>query len=305
MRIAVKGWTMISLGNQLEREGETITDDRPDLILSDELIESNGVPVIGGDYQYPIEVVDAFGYDTIKDTTPNGVVFRWFDRSFRSQILMGTPFTHLMNEDLGAKCEMGMAARFVSGDNVERLFNNDLLVKSLQERNYIGFVSFLLYTSFSLDELYKVVAIRTGVPYYGMFNVLEGVSGRLVEYLTGDTETLQESWSCSQLLSRYPFPHKTTADRIYIDGINPGVEKHFYWGDVQRHKRTLFTDSTRVGVSASWATNLPEACRRVLRTLRNLRVPLGQYRIDLTHQAIQTWRMWEDRGVVNAGYYSH
>jgi len=298
MRIATNGWTMKCLGTVLEREGEDLSSDEPELILSDVPLSGAKVPVIGGDYRFPSEITSAFGYDVIDRVLPNAIVFSWFDRTFRHQILMGTPYAHLMNEGLGPVAETGMVSRFVSGENVERLFNNEHLLTTLKERNYIGFVSFGLHTSYNLDELYKVVYLCTGVPYYGMFNVLEGIPGRLIEYLTGDVEILQESWTCSQLLSRAPWPYQEEAERAYIEGLNPGVEKHFYWGDVHRHKRTLYTDSTRVGVSSSWATNLPEACRRVLRTLRNLKVPLAQYRTDLTHHAVQSWRLWEERGVV-------
>ena len=285
MRIMLQGKYQ-ALARMLKLEGEEIVEERPEITITQGISGHPEGLVIGGDVIFPPVFTKLLGLQRAEGL-PDVVVFRWFHNGWRSQTLLGFPLQYTMTGDLSISGDVGMACCFTTKVEFTSLFDTGSddskpgpLHETLLKMNYNGFVSFGVKIS---DEAeIGITEIRTGVRNNGFFNMLEGLHGRLSQFLIGTEPDLQESWTAQLLLTRYPYPHEpVTTDKVYLEGLNAEVEKHLWLFDAHRHKQTVFSQNTVIGVTTSWSQSLAEACRRVLRTLRNVDIPQKQFRTDL------------------------
>lgn len=204
-------------------------------------------------------------------------VIRWFDGEWWSQqTLLGIPLLTMMNDNLGEVTETGLVCKFVNSDRLNALFANAGLVSLLMKMKHRGFVTLFLGRDLG------VLKLRLG-PGIGLFNVLEGFNGPILDLLLRGGPLL-ESWSVSIVVSRYPFPFDETGERLYFEAGNP-AEKHLWFYGLEGFRRSFFTDRTKVCVASAWARTLGDACNRVYRTCRELNIPKKQYRTDAFKQA--------------------
>jgi len=218
------------------------------------------------------------------------VVFKWWDEGWNDQTFVGIPLNRLMNEGLGPRCDAGfVTSPFKREDIVSYLFNNKGLEQFL--KGFVGFISFTL----SLEGGLRVVKIESGIPFNGFYNMLECLKVRVAEFLSGKVD-FYESWTASLLVSRSPFPHMEQSSKVFIDGINQSMEKHF-WNCLYNHRKSFSTTSTVIGIATAWSTSLAEACRRCLRTARNLSVEDKQFRTDLVREAFKGFETLDGDGL--------
>lgn len=291
MRIKLVGPTARALAHQLTLEGEEIVSSDEELLLTNVLAHDKSKPVIGGDYVFPKVVSDTMGFAIVEHAC-EAVVIKWFDHHWHDQTMLGFPLLNLMNSDLGAPAEVGIACRYIHSGPLVDLFNNDSLAETLRELHYIGLVSI------SIDLDGSPVCLRTGAPCWAMFNLLEGIRGRTVEFLTGEVPGLMESWTVGLLLSRFPWPHIAPITSAPIRGVTSGIEKHFWFLDVTSYKKSFISEGPLVGVATSWSQTLSEASRRTMRTLEAISVPGMQYRTDIVSSVGERMRVLADKGWV-------
>jgi hypothetical protein len=289
MRVLLKG-EYEALKRNLIMEGDEVVDDYADLVLSPyyDDYQSSSVKVVGGNFRFPDVVVEAMGY-VMQDEPEALIAFRWFDEEWwRDQIIVGFPLEFFMDGGLSIRQDTGMACRFVDSPSLRNLFENETLENTLRESRHCGFVTIGL----TADLLVK--SIQTGVPNRGFFNALEGVQGKITDYIIGKESRLLESWTTNLLLTRYPFPFKQVSERVFIRNLTQDIEKHFWLFHGVGHRKSLYTDSTSIGVATSWSPTLSEACRRSIRTLRNIDIPNKQFRMDLVRVAGERWGAVKD-----------
>jgi len=275
MKVKINGVEMSAVRYQLEEEGEEIVTTGEELLLTDILTKTKGM-VIGGNYIFPDLVVKAMGFEVVKENTEI-VVMRWFDRQWHPQVLIGFPLLKSANGDLGAPCEAGIACRYIHASPLVELFNSSALVDTLLGLRYVGLVS--ICTTLNGE----VTQVRTGAPCYGMYNVLEGVKGRTVEFFTGESPALMESWTVGIVISRFPWPFLTRLEPVAIKGITPTIKKHLWLLETSSYKHTAMAEGMLIGVATAWSQTLSEAARRTLRTLEAIEVPEAQYRTDVVN----------------------
>jgi len=300
MRICVLGMNVSPLKRTLELEGETLVGlrEKPELLITDtEAPESYKGPVVGRDWSIPSLVLEAMDIVVDPSLRVNLVVGKWLDQEWRHQTILGIPVYGMMNENLGAQACAGLGTRFVRSTQFDDLFNNEELLSTLKAMQYNGFVSFSLSLSLDTNSLFKIVSVQTGFPFHGLFNALEGISGRTVEYFTGEKTTLKESWVMGLLLSRWPYPQNVST-RSIISGVTTDMEKHLWLFGVERFKNSIYTDNTKVGWVTAWSPTLTEANRRVLRTARNIDFEDKQYRTDLSSEVAMIWHQLQGRGLI-------
>jgi hypothetical protein len=195
-----------------------------------------------------------------------------------------------MNNELGSPAEAGMACRYIHESPLCDVFGNETLQAALREMQYVGLVS----VSMVLDG--RVTGIQTGAPCWGLYNLLEGIRGRTVEFLTGETTGLMESWTVGLLMSRFPWPFEARHSQVKIGGMTPAIEKHFWSLETSGYKRAFVSTGPLVGVATAWSPTLSEANRRALRTLEAIELPGKQYRTDVVSSVGERVRELTDRG---------
>lgn len=291
MKVRLSGRTMGALTHQLVEEGEELVNEGEELLLTDTLTKGLST-VVGGDCTFPRVVVEAMGFEP--SLAPRQVcVMRWFDQGWRPQVILGFPLLTHMPHDLGAPCECGIACRYIHGGPLVELFDSPMLASTLREMKYIGLVT--ISTTIEGD----VTQVQTGAPCYALFNVLEGIRGRTVEFFTGETPALMESWTVGLVLSRFPWPFVTPMPPVQVNGIMPAIEKHLWLLDTTSYKRAYTCDGPVVGVATAWSQTLSEATRRVMRTLDAVECPGRQYRTDVVTSVGERMRALVDRGWVS------
>lgn len=284
-------------------EGDTITPVIADaeMVLNDQRLDTSQLStyLVGGEFQLVSSAVEALGYKPTSRKSYDFVLTKWFDsHDFLEQLIVGIPLKTLMNDDLGYIVESGYACRYCNDSSLQSVFDNAELVSLLRALKYNGFVSFLL--TFDLC----VVSIESGVPCNGLYNILEGCPGKLSDFFAFPRENpLMQSWSVNLMLSCYPYPHTLKSDRQQVLGINSGIEKHFWFNDLRGHSKAFYTDSSILGWSTSWGPTVTEANRRVLRTCRNLSVPLKQHRTDLSFVVNRQWGHLQALGLVEQHHF--
>lgn len=291
MKVRLSGRVMNALAYQLIEEGEELVGEGEELLLTDTLTKGLGI-VVGGDCTFPRVVVEAMGYEL--SLAPRQVsVLRWFDREWRPQVILGFPLLTHMSHDLGAPAECGIACRYIHSGPLVELFDNSMLATTLREMKYIGLVT--ISTTLEGD----VTQVQTGAPCFAIFNLLEGIRGRTVEFFTGETPALMESWTVGLVLSRFPWPFITSMSSVQVYGITPAIKKHLWLLDTISYKRAFTCEGPLIGVATAWSQTLSEATRRVMRTLDAVECPERQYRTDVVTSVGERMRALADRGWVS------
>ena len=139
----------------------------------------------------------------------------------------------------------------------------------------------------ALDLEGRVTRLTSGVPWGGLYAVLEGVKGRLAEWFSAPSR-LMESWASALVVSRAPWPYASTSERVFVEGVTHGVERHF-WSSIKGFRQSLYTDSTVIGVATAWSPKLHRSAERVLATAQAILIPNKQYRVDLGESVAVRW----------------
>ena len=256
MKVKLVGFDF--LRERLTQEGCEFVGSGEELFLNEQ-----------ADGELPKVVLSSLGIKTRNEPERFGVM-KFFHNGFSPQTIVTLPVWGMMPGNLGANIQTALAARFIP--STPPVFENEDLSLTLAEMNYTGFV-----TAGFGQELCSL-RLGAGMAFY---NVMEGIPGLLIDFLTGKNMLL-ESWTYSVLLSRFPYPAMEKADRVAFS-VDPQARGHLWFFKVQRQKNAFFTADTRIGIATSWATTLHEAARRVLRTLEGINIPEKQYRTDLTN----------------------
>lgn len=255
MRIKLNGFEF--LRDRLMCEGNDIVSTAPDIYLNST-----------ADGAFPGAMLEAMGI-SLNSGPEKYRLLKFFHEDFSPQTIVALPIVGFMGEGLGLELIAGTACRFVSSE--PDVFMNEVLIDTLKEMNYTGFV----YAAYG-EEL---CSFGLGAEY-AFYNILESIEGKLTDFLTLK-DRLLESWTMSVLLSRYPYPFQEKHSNIAFT-VMPQVKKHLHLFNVKKDKNMYYTNSTKLGIACSWATTLSEAEKRVLRTLDGLDIPQKQYRRDLS-----------------------
>lgn len=219
----------------------------------------------------PLSVLEAVGLETT-DGPPTGFVTRWFDGEWHPQEFLGCRIRGVMNENLGLNMVSGYGGRY---GHVEGVWTPELagLLKEMEIRNFV---------TLGLNGG-KIACCQSGVPFPGLFCLLEGIPSRLAKWLIEPRE-LMESCVVSIVVTRYPWPFQESHERASVGGITSGLLKHFWSTTLKSHRKGYYVDDTFVGVSTGWARNFGEANARALVSCWTLQVSGKQFRTDLGAQ---------------------
>ncbi len=263
MKIKLEGYEFLK--ERLETEGTELVNNDWDIRLNE---MSEG--------KIPRSIVESLGVDLVEGEE----LFRFvklFNKDFSPQTLVAIPIVGMMNGGLGYNTTVGMGCRFVNTE--PDIFFNQSFTDTLNEMDFTGFISALM-------SPHGLIELRMGAGM-ALYNILEGVQGRLEDFLSLK-ERLLESWTLSVALSRYPYPYENKFKPVSFV-VSKKAQEHFYPFKCSQRKNLFSTEHTFVGLATSWATTLQEAEKRVLRTLNGIELPAKQYRTDLC-QAVR----WQD-----------
>ena len=180
----------------------------------------------------------------------------------------------------------GLGARYVQDEPLHGVFSKGDLEEMLKELRYEGPVS----VGAAAGEA-GIVSISSTLPHWGLCNILEGTKGRIGEFLAYPFDNpLMESWTVSLLFSRFPYPAKVVEKTARIEGVDRGVENHFwFYPNVRVFKRTYTTEATKIGVASAWGDTLEEANSRAVSTCHVLGLPEKQFRTDGQYSIGAIW----------------
>lgn len=279
MKFTISGNGPLSaIGKRLELEGDEEVSNGGGLLICSEGIRGTGSTTqraVLGEWELPVSVLEAIGIKPSKRSM-DFFVTKWFSSKsdWSPQTMLGVPIKHLLPEMLGAQCPAGCSLRYVhNGPLVDVFMEHPCLGEVLREMSYNGFVSIGL----ALGIEFSICSIQTGVPFYGVFPLLEGSSGRLAEFLSGDTPRFRESWTTGLVLSTAGWPFVGCDNRLFVKPKAAGWEKHFWSWTLNVFGESMFSDDRLLGVATGWSPTLHESIRRCKLTLGNLDVPGKQY----------------------------
>lgn len=248
----------LAVCKQIELEGDSILrEGEVDLELD---FRSESIPLQG---------LSTLGYQVISAPT-DFFVSRWFDGSWHPQEFVGVLVSGLMNENLGSEIPAGFGGVYKKVGDVWKPGLANLL-REMKVRNFV---------TLGLTRNLEVTGFQTGIPFPGLFCMLEGFPCRLAEWFEKPRELLESS-IIAVTLSRYPFPHQGTSSKVNVEGLSPAVQRHFWMPYVNKHRKGYFTESTLIGVATGWAKTFGEANSRALTSCRAIEVPLKQFRTDV------------------------
>lgn len=246
-------WDWKAVSRQIELEGDTL---------------GSGVKLDFRSKFVPVKVLEAIGLQ-VTDKIPSLFVTRWFDGTWHPQEFLGCRVMGMMNENLGMRVGTGYGGHF---GHVEGIWTKGLS-NLLQEMGVRNFVTLGTFGG-------KVASCQAGVPFPGLFCLLEGIPCRLAEWLV-KPQGLLESHVVGVVVSRPPWPYENSAERASVGGVGPSLLKHFWSAGLGNHRKGYYVDDTLVGVSTGWAKNFGEANARALVSCRALDLPGKQFRTDL------------------------
>lgn len=209
---------------------------------------------------------------------------RIFDgEQFLQQWMLGIPLVGLMNSGLGVACEVGSVVAYCQPrSELQILAASGALQPVLKETSYRGFVSW------QFGQSNELLNVSFGVPSYGMYAMFEGLSQSIAGFFLNPLQ-LKESWTCSVLLSRSPWPHKLQAQEILIGPIADPIQKHLWLyldNDCEFDGSVVRTSHTRLAVATAYSLGGPhgplhDLTYRALPAPRKLEIPEKQFRSDL------------------------
>jgi hypothetical protein len=194
------------------------------------------------------------------------------------QTMIGLPVLGTMQYNLGPRVCVGSASRFIPYD--APVFNNDKLVELLRNWGHIGPVSII----YNKDD--KIKWVQTGVPFYGWYELLTAVRGRLADWFNKPEQRLYEYWTVAILLSRFPFPvtGQPELPPVLIESLTPEIERWFWLFEHRMIRRALYSVRPTIGVAVNWSKSLREACSMALASCWAIRVEDKQFRTDFIEE---------------------
>ena len=262
-------------------EGDTITDVEPELIITDHVVDTKGVPFVRVGGRMNQTTIQALGYEK---GTEVATVSCWYDRFslWGKQLILSIPVWGMMNQDLGKRVCTGVGMRYVDESPLKELFLHELLNELLKTQKHTGFVSI------GIDVKGNPLSVSYGIPHNGNLVVLEGCKQRLSEFFSNPSR-LMESWAIGILVSRYPYPMSVSSKRVFVKGIRPATKKHIYTPLVVNERNSFYTDSSVIGLCTAWDKRLIDTNKRALGFCNSLEIPEKQYRTDLNQSIQHTW----------------
>lgn len=194
-------------------------------------------------------------------------------RRFLEQTMIGVPLIGLMNGGQSVQQPTGCVIGYCEVRDLSWYPGQfDRLLEPLSQIDYTGPVSVSVG-----DGKHTCIL---GVPSFGLYSILQGLVQKISEFHS-EPKPFQESWVCSLVLSRYPWPVFENHEQTSFS-IEPNMEKSLWlWPWVNRFKNGLSTTRTFLGVSTAWSTfRLGSACSRAIDTLEHIHLPEKQYRTD-------------------------
>ncbi len=268
MKVAIERSGLLEpLRSRLEAEGlEIVHSGNADAIVR-----------AGGDI-FNVECGRALGLD-ISQNHADCYLSRWWENGqWHRNVFVGVGCYGVMNNNQSAAVSVGSSGVVVDGDKAIA-FDFNQLNDSLGACDWrSGFVTVHMN---SLDK--KVREFQTGVPCWGLYNILECVLS-IPEFFRDPLNCrLMKSFTQSVVVSRYPWPAaQRTAEPFSIPSPTRSFEKHFWFNQPQRFGGSVVLPETFLGVSTAWSQSLREANYRAVRTAYALQpvVPEVQFRTD-------------------------
>ncbi len=278
--ISSKDGSLAPLKRRVELEGDELSSLRgADVILEGAAWD-----------EIPAQALKAFDMDVNASLPVRWIAVRQFSEEFGNQTVLGIPFDRLMNDDLGPSISAGLATKFVQSEFLDKQF--------AKTRNLFDAQKFNGYITISFNKA-DPVKVETGIPYNGIYNLLEGTDGTVAEFLQSPPR-LYESWVGNLLVSRAPYPYATENGRVRLKGLSQSVERHFWAYPFEEvGKKTYAQTGTRVGIATAWSRdNLREVGQRLYVTCNAVHVPDRQYRTDFYWHVCKRYAEVRDLGIL-------
>ena len=208
----------------------------------------------------------------------------WQGESWGPQTALGVLAQGTLPGGRGAPGYTASAARCVSTPAAKELWAAPEVSGVLANGAYRGLVWALLTSDGSL------CSVVAAPPAGALFAALEGVEDR-ASWLRDPTTPLYETWTCSLLVSRWPWPAES-GDTVEIPRLEDRASKHF-WGP-----QGVLTRDTLLGCATAWSERLGDCVGRAAHTAMSVAVPTLQWRLGAHKDLLERWGMLMDLGLV-------
>lgn len=217
----------------------------------------------------------------------------WHDgQTYKPWVFVGLPVFGLIGEGNGADVCVAVGGRFINRPEVKATKLHDTVHDIIVEFEYRGFVSF------GFDEQGGLTSAYFGVPYYGIYNLMEARHKQSVAEALEDYKPWH-SWTLSEVVSRYPWPLVERGEAFVVNGERSGRLWLWDWENVQASRTLFSTQSNLVGVMSTTTGSGILATVGVSRAeVEQLEFPERQMRFGLVDTIRDSWALAKSQLIV-------
>jgi|SRR3990167_1569377 len=284
-------------------EGTAIPDisilDSPIFTRLADMLRGRGSRVLGptswgsllvSDNGYKQNLISAIGYKPATDTTygTHVIVSCWFNgNKFISKSIVFN-YTKMMSGDVGTDVDSSGYLVYFNVDK-SKLVREILepLERFLRKAGHKGCFSVECIVATDKDVYVKDISADLAKPYTTAIyeNSKMSKSDILLSIFNESSAEIRplDPWVAGVMLSVYPYPQAKPEMIFPIDGLNPLNIKHSWLMDVENNGDGYQTGelSGNIGYITARGVSPQESCRRVYRTIENIRAKDLQYRNDV------------------------
>lgn len=260
-------------------------------------LQFEGDQVVQGDeaelvIQDPLDInPQVLGLETSEGEPTHYVTKFWSGQGWSDSTFVGLPMIGMMDWGKGDQTCTGSVGRYIPTNGHHAEFTEPSLEAFLKELGHHGFVS-AIYSNDTLSRL------QTEVPFWGLYAILEGLEGEPISHWWQCPTKLYETWVGSLLVSRYPYPHASTGERVAV--IVP-EEEHVWLLGGSTFRDTWTTSDNELCIITGMDHEhggINNAARKIRRLAEGVKVEGVQYRTDMAEFARIRWSELKERGVV-------
>ena len=288
----------IGLKTRIEGEGHRVDGEapNPDCVIVDKGKYEGGAVTFGGgawaerineDSGYASTVLKALG---IKNGEVKGGVEVTVEAWFNGREVQGVVYSitdYALMEGGKGPWTTGMGSVVWVGSIVDRLYEGTVgkLVQALEKVGYKGTINLGLMVN---EKKVQVVSITAGIDWNVLPIVAEMYNGRINDLFysiasgVNSKMRFKSSLGMGLVLGARPFPYGIGHDSgEKISGFNKHNLKHFWMDDIKAEGSGRLGMVTARGDEIDGWSQLRDAKRRIMRTLRHLIMPEVMYRRDI------------------------
>jgi len=281
-----------ALERHLKLEGDELVErgEEAELIVRERghgALEGPGL-VVGSDVEitHPA-LLRALGFP-YRGSDSTYALTKYWHGEWHPSTLFSVGAVGVMDDGMGAQVPTGIVGRFVSGGDIDRLFERKELEALLRRESFTGPVTLGMH-----DGFVSAVNLRLNPVIFALGECREGKLSELLR--TGGP--IGEKWVIAAVVSRWPWPAREAEGRAELLGLES--EEHFWGFRLNCFRDSRWTTESILGIATAKGEKLSDANARLWSLVRTIGVAEKQVRRDWVQIGGSAWRRARESLIVS------